>query len=555
MPDRYLGQNIGKYRVVRLLGVGAFSWVYEAVDRDLEIAVALKILRPEFAGAADAEERFRREATLAARLRHRHIVTVRDVGRSDGAVFVAMDLLPLSLGRRLAVTAHLPETECIRLGLHIAAALAMAHAGGVIHRDIKPDNILLTPEGDAVVADFGLAQAVAGDRAADRSQRVLGTPHYFSPEQARGLPLDGRSDLYSLGVTLFRAATGRLPFEGEDWFDVATQHVESAPPSPRTLVPELSPDFEALILRLLAKDPEARFATALQAADALAALPAAPGGAANGATPHLGALTVEAFPPIRLRTQRRRRLALALGAAAAAVVVWVTTARLRTNADAANDGVSLIAPSDMLAATPSDSALRSDLRLPLRSAAESLAALLRPDNATPPPDTLPLRVPVLTPPPTRRTTRLELTAPDSAQLYVDNQLVGRGRWSGERPAAARTVLRAVLDDAPLSCDAAARDSIVRLAAGDQLAIHLVVRPCIELRYTIGPRDARFALRPIDGGPTIEVRADSAQSLSVPAGRYAVRASANRCYTFVDTITVARQPEGAPMTGRIRLDCN
>jgi serine/threonine protein kinase len=148
VPDRYLGRQIGKYRVIRLLGAGAFAWVYEAVDRDLEIPVALKILRPEFAGQSDAEARFRREASTAARLRHPNIVTVRDVGQVDSASFVAMDLLPLSLARRLELLTRLPEPDVVRLGLDVAAALAVAHAGGVVHRDIKPDNILIGTQGE-----------------------------------------------------------------------------------------------------------------------------------------------------------------------------------------------------------------------------------------------------------------------------------------------------------------------------------------------------------------------------------------------------------------------
>ena len=202
MPDRYLGRQIGKYRVTRLLGTGAFAWVFEAIDRDLEIPVALKILRPEFAGDPDAEARFRREAATAAGLRHANIVVVRDVGLASGASFVAMDLLPWSVGARLRENGKLSESDVIRIGIDVAAALAVAHAANVIHRDIKPDNILLGADGEAIVADFGLARALASPAAISATNTVTGTPHYFSPEQARGRTLDGRSDLYSLGVTL-----------------------------------------------------------------------------------------------------------------------------------------------------------------------------------------------------------------------------------------------------------------------------------------------------------------------------------------------------------------
>jgi hypothetical protein len=134
--------------------------------------VGLRILRPEFAGEDLAEERFRREAATAARLRHQNIVTVRDVGVVDGAAFVAMDLHPLTLERRLALAGRLPETECVRLGIGIAAALAVAHASGIIHRDIKPDNILLDGDGEAIVADFGLARALASGVSASSTHQV-----------------------------------------------------------------------------------------------------------------------------------------------------------------------------------------------------------------------------------------------------------------------------------------------------------------------------------------------------------------------------------------------
>ncbi|HEY0930662.1 MAG TPA: serine/threonine-protein kinase, partial [Gemmatimonas sp.] len=303
MPDRYLGRSIGKYRVTRLLGTGAFAWVYEAVDQDLEIPVALKILRPEFAGQDVAESRFRREAATAARLRHPNIVTVRDVGQIDGTAFVAMDLYPVTLGRRLSLVDRLPEAEVVRLGIGIAAALSVAHASQIIHRDIKPDNILIDSEGEAVVADFGLARALAVSNSMSATNQVLGTPHYFSPEQARGQELDGRSDLYALGITLYRTATGRVPFDGDDWYAVARQHIEEPPAAMRSLVPELTPEFEQVVQRLLAKTPDERYLSAMQVVDALAALPSAPERSASAR--RIGSHTVEAFRP--QRTSKRWR--------------------------------------------------------------------------------------------------------------------------------------------------------------------------------------------------------------------------------------------------------
>ncbi len=535
MPDRYLGRTIGKYRVTRLLGTGAFSWVYEAVDQDLEIPVALKILRPEFAGQELAETRFRREAATAARLRHPHIVTVRDVGRVDGAAFVAMDLYPLTLGRRLTLMGRLPEPECVRLGIGIAAALAVAHASHVIHRDIKPDNILLDQSGDAVVADIGLARALAAGPSLGDTNQVQGTPHYFSPEQARGRELDGRSDLYALGVTLYRTATGHLPFEGDDWYAVARAHIDTPPPPPRTLVPELTAEFEALVLRLLAKDPAHRFPDAIAVVDALAALPTAPPHSAGLA--RLGSNTVDAFQASTTARPRRLRLALALALVLlAALAGWIALGRSRS-------------------ATPDSPDRRSDVTVPTDSnaprnvgGADSAAPAIIPIDTVARTLDPARRRPVATPP---RNIRLELSAPDSAQLYVDNRLVGEGRWNGEAPLASRIIVRAVLPNAPTSCRTALYDTVLTdVRAGQRLTINLPVRGCAVVRYRVEPRDARVAFVSIEGGRSYETRADSAVSYSLPVGRYLMRISAPRCITFSDTIVVRHTDDSTPLPRKL-----
>lgn len=533
MPDRYLGRTIGKYRVTRLLGTGAFSWVYEAVDQDLEIPVALKILRPEFAGQELAETRFRREAATAARLRHPHIVTVRDVGLVDGAAFVAMDLYPLTLGRRLTLMGRLPEPECVRLGIGIAAALAVAHASHVIHRDIKPDNILLDQSGDAVVADFGLARALATGTSMGDTNQVQGTPHYFSPEQARGRELDGRSDLYSLGVTLYRAATGRLPFEGDDWYAVARDHIETQPTPPRTHAPELTTEFEALVLRLLAKDPAHRFPNAVAVVDALAALSTAPQHSAGLA--RLGSNTVDAFQPSPPARDRRLRPVLAL-ITLAALAGWIALERFRSvTPDSPDRQPDVTGPTDS--------------NVPLNpSGADSAAPAIVPvDTAAPTRDPA-RRRPAAAP---SRSIRLELSAPDSAQLYVDNRLVGEGRWNGEVPLAPRIAIRAVLANAPTSCRTALRDTVLTDArAGQRVRIDLPVRGCAVVRYRVEPRDARVAFVSLEGGRSYETRADSAVSYSLPVGRYLMRISAPRCITFSDTIVVRHADDQTPLPRKL-----
>ena len=518
MPDRYLGRSIGKYRVTRLLGTGAFAWVYEAVDQDLEIPVALKVLRPEFAGQEAAESRFRREAATAARLRHPNIVTVRDVGQIDGTAFVAMDLYPVTLGRRLALVDRLPESEVVRLGIGIAAALAVAHASQVIHRDIKPDNILIDGDGEAVVADFGLARALAASSALSATNQVMGTPHYFSPEQARGHELDGRSDLYALGITLYRTATGRVPFDADDWYAVARQHIEEPPAAMRSLVPELSPEFEQVVLRLLAKTPDERFQSALQVVDALAALPSAPERSASAR--RVGSHTVEAFRPRKPATRWWWA-----GAAAALVLAAVWAGQRRW----AN-------------VTPPPAVATDSIRIPADS---SIATPVTVDSAEVPPITA-------TPAPVRAGTptggrpsrqgpahaELLLTAPDSAELYVDNKLVGFGSWSGEHLAGQAVGVRAVLPHASISCETALFDTVLtNLRAGQQIEVSMPVRDCATVRYLIKPRDARVSFTPLDGGRVRELRADSAAAMTLPQGRYLLRISAPRCSTFQDTVQV------------------
>lgn len=245
-----------------MIGAGGFAWVYRGWDAELDIPVAIKILKPHFAGDAAFEERFRQEAAMAAKLRHPNIVRILGGGREGDAVFFAMDYVPHSLAERLRATPTLPELVVAQVGMDVAAALAFAHSEGVIHRDIKVDNILFDEHGNAIVADFGIARAVSGYTQQTGTNMVVGTPQYFSPEQARGSQIDGRSDIYSLGVTMYRAVTGRLPFEGEDWYEIARKQIEDEPPALRSINPAVSLELERVILKCLAKKPDDRFTTA-----------------------------------------------------------------------------------------------------------------------------------------------------------------------------------------------------------------------------------------------------------------------------------------------------
>lgn len=253
-----VGTTIGPYRLERLLGEGGFAWVF--VGRAGDAApVAVKVLNPRYAGDPNILARFLNEAATAAKLRHPRIIRIHTVERANGHVFIAMDLCADSLAARLARDGPLPETEIMRIAGHVVEGLAFAHDQGVIHRDLKPDNILLHADGSAVISDFGIARALSGYVTATGVGMIIGTPEYLSPEQAQGRPLDPRLDLYGLGITLYKAATGEVPFRSADWFELARMHVEARPPSLRQKRPELSKRFEGVVLRCLAKHPDDRY--------------------------------------------------------------------------------------------------------------------------------------------------------------------------------------------------------------------------------------------------------------------------------------------------------
>jgi serine/threonine-protein kinase len=260
--EQLLGRAIGPYTADRLIGQGGFAWVFAGHHTADGTPVALKVLKPRYSGDQQFETRFRNEARVASELRHPNIVRILDIGKAGDITYFAMNLYPDSLASRLAQGTPIPESDLLRIARDVTSALAFAHAGGIIHRDIKVDNILLTADGTAVIADFGIARAVSGYATATGVNMTIGTPHYVSPEQAQGRTLDGRSDLYALGVTLYKAATGDLPFRSNDWFELARMHVEDPPEAPRKRRPDLSRRVERIILKCLAKHPDDRYASA-----------------------------------------------------------------------------------------------------------------------------------------------------------------------------------------------------------------------------------------------------------------------------------------------------
>ncbi len=278
-----------RYALLRRLGAGGMAEVHLALDRALDRQVAVKLLHPAYAADPLFVERFRREARAAAALNHPHIVSVYDWGtdgQPDGAPsgcpYMVMEYIPgPNLKEELRRRGALPEPEALRIGEQVAGALAAAHARGMVHRDVKPHNILLLRQEEEVlakVADFGIART-RGVAGLTTGSGVLGSAHYLSPEQAQSRPLDGRSDLYSLGVVLYEALTGEVPFKGDVPVAVAWQHVHRQPAPLRAACPRVSPATEAVVLTAMAKRREARYPSAEAMALALGAARAAGAGA------------------------------------------------------------------------------------------------------------------------------------------------------------------------------------------------------------------------------------------------------------------------------------
>ena len=251
-----------RYEVVRTLGSGGMADVYLANDQLLGRPVALKMLSSRYAHDAQFVERFRREASSAAGLNHPNIVQIYDRGEAEGTYYIAMEYLEgRSLKEIILKYAPLSPDLLVSVSVQILEALRFAHRRDVIHRDIKPQNIIIDGDGRVKVTDFGIARAGSAATMTEAGS-ILGTAHYLSPEQAQGQPVEAASDLYSLGVVMYEMATGKLPFDGDNPVGIAMQHVHERPVAPRTLNSEIPENLEGVILRALGKQPTERYLTA-----------------------------------------------------------------------------------------------------------------------------------------------------------------------------------------------------------------------------------------------------------------------------------------------------
>jgi eukaryotic-like serine/threonine-protein kinase len=270
-PQFEMGRTLGHYRIVTLLGRGGMGEVYLAQDTKLHRRVALKLLRASFTRDSQRMKRFEQEACAASALNHPNILTVYDLGQADGFNFIATEYVEGETLRQLIKRHKVTLGQALEIAIQVAAALATAHAAGIIHRDIKPENVMLRPDGLIKVLDFGLAkltepldpQAKASSllRIETDPGMVMGTVSYMSPEQARGVAVDARSDSFSLGVVLYETLTGRPPFAGETASDVIVSILEKEPAPLAWYWPETPAELQRIVTKALRKDREARYQT------------------------------------------------------------------------------------------------------------------------------------------------------------------------------------------------------------------------------------------------------------------------------------------------------
>jgi len=327
-----------RYELEELVGSGGMSSVYRAHDRLLDRLVALKILHDYYSGDDEYVERFRREARAVAQLSHPNIVTVIDRGEENGRQFIVFEYVDgENLKELLEARGPLPVSDALQLSLGVARALAFAHEHGLVHRDVKPQNVLLNGDGRPKVTDFGIARSLDIEHGFTQTGTVLGTSNYIAPEQASGNRVGVHTDVYSLGVVLFELLTGEVPFSGDNFVAVAMRHINEEPADVRTIRGDVPPRVAAAVRRALAKDPADRFpsmdAFAAEIEACLAQLAASDGDDATTLVP-----AVPARPARPRRRSSRWPLLLALLALLAIGVIVAAVVALESGSDGSSGG-------------------------------------------------------------------------------------------------------------------------------------------------------------------------------------------------------------------------
>jgi serine/threonine-protein kinase len=267
--DQLVGKKLGNYEIIELIGKGGMATVYKGHQSSMNRYVAIKVMSPQFTGETAFVQRFENEARMIAQIEHAHILPVYDFGEEGGLLYIAMRYLPTGTLEDRITEDGMPVKEAATIFNQIANALDYAHSMGIVHRDLKPANILIDAQGNAFLSDFGIAKSLEGTQNLTGTGSVVGTPTYMSPEQGLGEMIDGRSDIYALGVMLFEMLTGRVPFLAENPMAVMLKHINETPPRLNEVKPGLPEAFEEIVAKALAKNREERYQSALEMADAV----------------------------------------------------------------------------------------------------------------------------------------------------------------------------------------------------------------------------------------------------------------------------------------------
>jgi serine/threonine protein kinase len=364
-----------RYQLDRSLGNGGMGEVFEATDLTLHRSVAVKLLSPSLVQDEPARARFLREARALARVNSPHVVAVYDAGEDDERPYLVMELVEgTTLEHELERSGRLEPARAVAIAKDIASGLASAHEQGIVHRDVKPSNVFLTPSDAAKVGDFGIARLERPDATLTLTGQTFGSPPYVAPEQATGGTVDARADLYSLGCVLFQMLVGRRPFSGDDAVSLVYQHVHTTPPRVDSLQPEVPVALGDLVAGLMAKDPDDRPDSAEEVRRALESVPTDPVATATTTLP----VTATAVLPRRAQTERRRKpwWPLVAGIVGVVVLLALTAAAILARGDptAAASGPTR-PPSTALSSPPASASSSPSAPLPQTPAAAGAALL------------------------------------------------------------------------------------------------------------------------------------------------------------------------------------
>jgi eukaryotic-like serine/threonine-protein kinase len=443
----------GRYEIRKLLGRGGMGMVYEAFDRTLEEIVAIKILLPDFARDPAMARRFKSEIKLARRVRHKNVCSIHDFGEEQGLLFISMERVEgTDLKKVLKRRGGLPQDDAYSVAIQVSEGLQAVHDAGIVHRDLKGPNIMLDDRGVVRLMDFGIAKRQGAERTLTATGQIVGTPEYMSPEQAQGQPVDFRSDTYALGIVTWEIFTGRVPFRGDTPISTILKQIHDAPPLEGDPARSIPAHLKPVLARALSKDPEQRYATASEFAQALRRAQREEGEAFTAPTIELRS---RAPSPSPARVSARGVWLAAAGlAAAAAVSVWLTVGFAGGGrAPTAGPGPSS-SPTAAVAPIPDGGAApptppQTTRPAPLRSPTptptptptprpRATPSPVAPSAATPPPTTQPRPTTTTVP---SGVGELQVVVRPWGQVDVDGRQVGTTPFPNLRLPAGRHVLR------------------------------------------------------------------------------------------------------------------